>query len=82
MTTVTLDEAKLHLDELIEKAAAGEPFQITREGKPPVQLNATDPSLHSGKHRLGGLEHLGWKVPETFTRDGDDEIIAMFEESI
>jgi antitoxin (DNA-binding transcriptional repressor) of toxin-antitoxin stability system len=39
MKTVTLAEAKAHLSELVERAAAGETVCITRRGKPMAQLS-------------------------------------------
>jgi prevent-host-death family protein len=38
MTNVTLAEAKAHLSELVERAAAGDPVRITRRGKPVAQI--------------------------------------------
>jgi antitoxin (DNA-binding transcriptional repressor) of toxin-antitoxin stability system len=38
MKTVTLAQAKAHLSELVERAAAGETVCITRRGKPMAQL--------------------------------------------
>jgi prevent-host-death family protein len=40
MKTVNLAEAKAHLSELVERAAAGETVCITRRGKPVAQLTA------------------------------------------
>jgi prevent-host-death family protein len=40
MRRVSLTEAKAHLCELVERAAAGEPVCITRHGKPIAQINA------------------------------------------
>ena len=40
MKRVSLAEAKAHLSELVDRAAAGEPVCITRRGKPLVQLSA------------------------------------------
>lgn len=40
METVKLAEAKAHLSELVERAAAGETICITRRGKPVAQLSA------------------------------------------
>ncbi|MDW6022756.1 type II toxin-antitoxin system prevent-host-death family antitoxin [Mesorhizobium sp. BAC0120] len=38
MRTVNLAEAKAHLSELVEQAAAGETVQILRRGKPVAHL--------------------------------------------
>jgi len=40
MRQVNLAQAKAHLSELVERAAAGEPVCITRRGKPTAQLSA------------------------------------------
>jgi prevent-host-death family protein len=39
---VSLADAKAHLSELVERAAAGEAVCITRRGKPVAQLTAVD----------------------------------------
>jgi prevent-host-death family protein len=43
--TVTLNEAKKHLDELLDRAAAGEEVQVTRKGKAIARIVA----IASGK---------------------------------
>jgi antitoxin (DNA-binding transcriptional repressor) of toxin-antitoxin stability system len=40
MNTVNLADAKAHLSELVERAAAGETICITKRGKPVAQLSA------------------------------------------
>jgi len=40
MATVNLAEAKAHLSELVERAAAGEPVCILRRGKPVAKITA------------------------------------------
>ena len=42
MITVSLADAKAHLSELVERAAAGEAVCITRRGKPVAQITAID----------------------------------------
>ena len=42
MITVSLANAKAHLSELVERAAAGEAVCITRRGKPVAQITAVD----------------------------------------
>jgi prevent-host-death family protein len=39
---VSLADAKAHLSELVERAAAGETVCITRRGKPVAQITAVD----------------------------------------
>lgn len=40
MKSYSLADAKARLSELVERAAAGEPVQITRRGKPVAQIVA------------------------------------------
>ena len=42
MRRVNLADAKAHLSELVEEAAAGNPVCITRRGKPVAQIIAAD----------------------------------------
>jgi prevent-host-death family protein len=42
MGKVSLADAKAHLSELVERAAAGEAVSITRRGKPVAQLVSTN----------------------------------------
>lgn len=42
MISVSLADAKAHLSELVERAAAGEAVCITRRGKPVAQITALD----------------------------------------
>jgi len=42
MGNVNLADAKARLSELVERAAAGDPVQITRRGKPVAQITAVD----------------------------------------
>jgi prevent-host-death family protein len=40
MKEVSLAEAKVHLSELVERAASGDTVRITRRGKPVAQITA------------------------------------------
>jgi prevent-host-death family protein len=42
MKSVSLADAKAHLSQLVDEAAAGEPVCITRRGKPIAQIIAVD----------------------------------------
>jgi antitoxin (DNA-binding transcriptional repressor) of toxin-antitoxin stability system len=44
MSTVTLEEAKAHLDKLIEHLAPGEEFLITDQGRPLAQVRKAERS--------------------------------------
>lgn len=66
MHTVNIGEAKLHLPELIDRAAAGEEIVIARAGKPVVRMvayqEATPPKRTPG----------GWKGKVKMSRDFDE----------
>ncbi len=42
MESVNLADAKAHLSELVERAAAGDTVRITRRGKPVAQITAVE----------------------------------------
>ena len=42
MRNITLTDAKARLSELVERAAAGDPVQITRRGKPVARIVAVE----------------------------------------
>jgi prevent-host-death family protein len=78
MRTVDIDEAKAHLSRLIDEAAKGEPFLITRDGKPLVKVvpfGGPDSPRRFGF--LVGVDH--WAIPDDFDRMFEDEIREMFE---
>lgn len=43
MDTMSLAAAKARLSEVVDRVLAGEPVQITRRGKPVVQITAVSP---------------------------------------
>lgn len=47
MQTVTMDEARAQLPDLIEAAAHGEPFLIAQDGKPVLRVMVEDTSVSS-----------------------------------
>lgn len=79
MHTVDIEEAKINLSKLVDAAVDGEPFIITRSGKPAVKIMAVD-SLESGTvQRLGFLDG-NISVPEDLDRMGSAEIETLFED--
>jgi prevent-host-death family protein len=48
MRSINLADAKAHLSELVDQAAAGEPVCITRRGKPVARLTA----VTTGRKRI------------------------------
>lgn len=82
--TVNLYQAKTHLSELVERAAAGEEIVIAKAGKPKAKLVPYEPSLR--EKRIGGQNLLGitymaddWDGPlppeiqKYFDGEGDEE---------
>jgi prevent-host-death family protein len=74
MLTVNMREAKTHLSRLIERAVKGEPFVITKAGKPVVKVSALESPVKP--QRLGFLSGE-IAVPDDFDRMGESEIEAM-----
>ena len=82
MTTVDMEQAKADLVDLIEKAAHGEPFLISRAGnawfKVKVELEpATDVPVDVSR-RFGFLKGAG-TVPDDFDTMMAEEIADMFD---
>ncbi len=72
---VDLHEAKVHLAQLVQRAARGEVFVIAQAGQPLVQVVPF--SAPRTRQRLGflvGAVH----VPEDFDRMGERAIAARF----
>lgn len=69
MKTVNLAEAKAHLSELIDRAAAGEPVCITRRGKPVAQLTAVQRPRQPID--IGALRALTDRIPMQQESAGD-----------
>ena len=78
MRTVNLHEAKTHLSRLVQAAADGEPFIITRAGKPLVKVVAVEAPDPGTVRRIGFLAGR-ISVPPDFDRMGADEIETLFE---
>ena len=78
MIAVTIQEAKTHLERLVDQAAQGKPFVITRAGKPSVKVSALQaPTDPTAPRRLGFLAGE-IAVPEDFDRMGSREIADAF----
>ncbi len=79
MRTYNIHEAKTHLSRLVELAANGEPFVITKAGKPMVKVVPLEVRETSQIKRFGFMAGQ-ISVPADFDRMGEAEIIKMFEE--
>lgn len=61
MNPVNIYEAKTHLSELVQRAAAGEEIVIARNGKPAARLVSLAPPP---VRRPGGWEDRVWVAPD------------------
>ena len=78
MRTVNLHEAKTNLSRLVQAAADGEPFIITRAGKPLVKVVAVEAPDPGTVCRIGFLAGR-ISVPPDFDRMGADEMETLFD---
>lgn len=76
MEQITISQAKATLSKLVERAANGETFAITRYGKPLAVMNAF--TLPDVKKRVGFLKSR-INVPDDFDTIGKESIVAIFE---
>lgn len=75
MHTVNIHEAKAQLSKLVDQAAKGESFVITKAGKPLVKVVPVDAPMTAQRlcFMVGEIA-----VPADFDRMGSDEIERMF----
>ena len=78
MQTVNIQDAKAHLSRLVDQAAKGKPFMISKEGKPLVKvIPVNDPEV-AQKKRLGFMAGR-IRIPDDFDRMGSAEIERLFD---
>ena len=77
MKTVNIHEAKTQLSRLVDKASRGEPFVISKAGKPLVKVTALSSPTGGEVRRLGFMAGQ-ISVPDDFDRMGRDEIQRIF----
>lgn len=78
MRTIDIHDAEANLSKLVDEVASGEPFIITRDGKPLVKIVPADAPLSA--RRFGFLVGVdNWVIPDDFDRMCEDEIRAMIE---
>lgn len=80
MRTIEIHEAKRHLSRLVQEAAEGEPFIITRAGKPLVKVVPVETPEPAEARRTGFMVGEA-SVPADFDGMGSEEIAATFEGS-
>jgi prevent-host-death family protein len=76
MQSVNIYEAKTHLSQLVDRAAAGEDVIVSRNGKPLVRITRLQPPKRRVK--LGVLKGK-LKVPAGFDAPLPDHVLAGFE---
>ncbi len=74
MDHVNLAEAKAHLSDLVARAEAGEAIQISRRGKPVVQLSAI--ARPRQRITLDSLRAVTDRLPKS-SATADDVVRAM-----
>ncbi len=75
MRIVNIHEAKTHLSRLVEQAARGESFVISKAGKPLVKVVPIEQTSRRSKF---GFMKGQIKVPDDFDRVAQEEIEALF----
>lgn len=80
MRTVNMHEAETHLSRLVQEAADGDPFVITRDGTPLVKVIPVEATRLTSTDRTGFMAGEV-AVPSDFDRIGSEEIEATFEGS-
>ncbi|MEI7824951.1 MAG: type II toxin-antitoxin system prevent-host-death family antitoxin [Chlorobiaceae bacterium] len=76
MHTVTLYDAETQLAQLVEQAALGQAFIISKVGRPMVKVIPFD-TITENTQRLG-LMVGAISVPDDFDRMGSSEIAGLF----
>ena len=77
MKTVSISDAKTHLSRLIDGAARGEPFIITKAGKPMVKVVPVDAPERKPVKRIGFLEGQ-FTIPDDIKAIDGEEIEKLF----
>ena len=77
MKVVNVAEAKAHLSELVERAAAGEEIIVARAGKPRAKLVPLRDA--TAKLRVPGKRVGGFRVSKDFDAPLPAEILDAFE---
>ncbi|MDR0626369.1 MAG: type II toxin-antitoxin system prevent-host-death family antitoxin [Bifidobacteriaceae bacterium] len=80
MRTVSLVEAKTHLSSLVDQVAAGNPFVVTKHGRPVALMTTVTGQVHPPQ-RIGFLRERfeGFELPSDFDSMMAEEIQGMFE---
>ncbi|TQF00169.1 MAG: type II toxin-antitoxin system Phd/YefM family antitoxin [Spiribacter salinus] len=77
METVNIHQAKTNLSRLLDAVQQGQPFIISKAGKPIARVTRLDAPTSEAVTRIGFLKGQ-IEVPEDFDEIGADEINLMF----
>ncbi|MDX8438455.1 type II toxin-antitoxin system Phd/YefM family antitoxin [Mesorhizobium australafricanum] len=77
MRSVNIHRAKTCLSRLVDRAAKGEAFIITKAGKPLVKVVPIDQPTAAQMRRIGFMAGQ-FSVPEDLDRMSGEEIEALF----
>jgi prevent-host-death family protein len=80
MKQVDIRDAKANLSKLVDEAARGEPFVISKRDKPLVKVLALDTPTTRKTRRLGFMANQ-LKVPDDFDRMSSKAISRLFDTS-
>lgn len=80
MQTIDIDDVKTHLSRLVDQAAKGEPFVISKAGKPLVKV------IPLSAPEAGQMKRLGFlagqiTIPDDFDRMGGIEVGQLFSDA-
>ena len=78
MRAVDIHEAKVNLCQLVQAAVDGDPFIITRDGKPLVRVVSIETPDAAREGRTGFMAGM-ISVPADFDSFGSSQIESMFE---
>ncbi|MDE2663000.1 MAG: type II toxin-antitoxin system prevent-host-death family antitoxin [Gemmatimonadota bacterium] len=78
MRTFEIHEARRHLSRLVQEAVDGDPFVITRDGRPLVEVVSINTPELAGARRTGFMAGE-IAVPPDFDRMGSTEIESLFD---
>ncbi|MCX7115107.1 MAG: type II toxin-antitoxin system prevent-host-death family antitoxin [Gammaproteobacteria bacterium] len=76
MQQYNIHQAKTHLSRLVEEAANGKSFVITKAGKPLVKVMSIDAPVGKPMRRLGFMLHA-FHIPDDFDSMGSTEIETL-----
>ena len=77
MRTISMHDARIRLSKLVDEAFDGEPFIITKAGKPLVKVLAINAPNQAITRRLGFMTGE-IQVPDDFDRMGHDDVQKLF----